>query len=519
MSNRDLKSVLPPGPRVPSTLQLLADWKRPTGRLKRLRQRYGKRFTVRMPFQPPFVILSDPAEIKELFTAPPDLIHPGEGARVLEPFVGRNSVILLDETAHLEQRKLMLPAFHGERMQRLTGLMSELAEREVDSWPRERPVALHPRLQRLTLEIILRAVFGLEQGQRLDELRDLLTEVLAFSENLLSIVPAAQRVAGGFGPLRRFNEGIRRTDALIFDLIEKRRAAAGSRDAEGDDVLTMLLAARHDDGSVMSAQELRDELMTALVAGHETTASQLAWALERLAHEPRVLARLEGEIDAGASDEYLTATTSEILRLRPVLPSAEPRLTKQPVEIGGFRYPAGVALVASIFLVHRDPDIYPEPHAFRPERFLAHPPGTYTWIPFGGGRRRCLGASFALQEMKIVLRAALARYRLCAASDKPEATGRRGISFTPLRGATVVLHDRESALAPARSTTATSSLEAGRSTSGEQTHPSGMEGDMELDLMAGIEGIPAPTPTAQKVRKAGRDEASAPATTLAQRVR
>jgi len=451
MSNRDLKAVLPPGPSVPAALQLLADWKRPVGRLQRLRQRYGKRFTVRLPFQPPFVILSDPAEIKELFTAPPDVVHPGEGARVLEPFVGRNSVILLDEAAHLEQRKLMLPAFHGERMQRLTGLMSDLVEREVDSWPRERPVALHPRLQRLTLEIILRAVFGLEQGQPLDELRDLLTEVLAFSENPLSMVPAAQRVAGGFGPLRRFNERIQRTDGLIFDLIEQRRAAAGS----GDDVLAMLLGARHDDGSVMSAQELRDELMTALVAGHETTASQLAWAFERLAREPRVLARLEDELDAGDSDEYLTATINEILRLRPVLPGAEPRLTKQPVEIGGFRYPAGVALVASVFLVHHDPDIYPEPYAFEPERFLEHPPGTYTWIPFGGGRRRCLGASFALQEMKIVLRAALTRYRLSAASDKPEPTGRRSITVTPSRGATVVLHDRESALAPRRATPAT----------------------------------------------------------------
>ena len=442
MRTRERKPVLPPGPKVPATLQLLADWKRPAGRLERLRRRYGKRITVRLPLQPPFVILSDPAEIRQLFTLPADVVHPGEGARVLQPFVGRNSVILLDETAHLEQRKLMLPAFHGERMQRLTGLMSELAEREVDSWPREQPVALHPRLQRLTLEIILRAVFGLEQGQQLDELRDLLTEVLAFSENPLSVLPIAHRIASWSGPLRRFNERIGRTDGLIFYLIEQRRAAAGGGDAEGDDVLAMLLCARHEDHSVMSAQELRDELMTALVAGHETTASQLAWAFERLAREARVLERLEGELDAGDSEEYLTATINEILRLRPVLPGAEPRLTKQPVEIGGFRYRAGVALVASVFLVHHDPDIYPEPFAFQPERFLERPPAADAWIPFGGGRRRCLGASFALQEMKIVLRAALTRYRLTAASARPEPTGRRSITFTPSRGATVVLHDR-----------------------------------------------------------------------------
>ena len=192
----------------------------------------------------------------------------------------------------------------------------------------------------------------------------------------------------------------------------------------------------------MSDQEIRDELMTALVAGHETTASQLAWAFERLAREPRVTARLVDELDSGEGEEYLMATIHEIMRLRPVLPNAEPRLTKQPVEIGGFRYPAGVALLASVFLVHRDPDIYPEPHAFRPERFLDKAPGTYTWIPFGGGRRRCLGASFALQEMKVVIRAVLSRCELSPGAGRPEHTGRRSITFSPSGGATVVLRAR-----------------------------------------------------------------------------
>jgi cytochrome P450 len=443
MSRRHLRQALPPGPGAPAVVQLLATWTRPTVSLQRLRNRYGKRVTVQLPFQPPFVILSDPEEIKELFTAPPDAVHPGEGARILEPIVGRHSVILLDEAVHLEQRKLMLPAFHGERMQRLTGLMIELAEREVDSWPRSRPVALHPRLQRLTLEIILRAVFGLEQGEQLDQLRDRLTELLVFGENPLSVLPAVRRMAGWFGPLRRFNELIEQTDRLILDLIDQRRAAA--RDGEGpdrDDVLSMFLSARHEDGSGMSAQELRDELMTALVAGHETTASQLAWGFERLSHEPQVQQHLRDELDAGESDEYLTATVNEILRCNPVLPNAEPRLTKQPVRIGGVDYPAGVALLASVFLVHHDPDIYPEPYAFRPERFLGTPPGTYSWIPFGGGRRRCLGASFALEEMKIVLRAVVGRYDLVPVGERPEPAGRRGITFSPKRGATVVLRER-----------------------------------------------------------------------------
>jgi cytochrome P450 len=425
---------LPPGPRVPAALQMLATWKRPAASLERLRRAYGKQITVQLPLQPPFVILSDPDEIKQLFTAPPEVLHPGEGARILEPLVGRHSVILLDESPHLEQRKLMLPAFHGEKMQALSGLMEELVELEVASWPADRVIELHPRLQRVTLEIILRAVFGLERGRRLEDLRDLLTQVLSFAESPLSVIPAAQRFARFIPSLRRFQTVTSRADQLIYELIDERRELPG-----GDDVLSMLLQARHEDDSPMSDQELRDELMTALTAGHETTASQLAWAFERLAREPEVVARLrEGD------EDYLTATIHEILRLRPVLPNAEPRLTKKAIKIGEYEYPPGVALLASAFLVHHDPEIYPEPYAFRPERFLGKSPGTYTWIPFGGGRRRCLGASFALLEMRIVIRAVLDRYELAPAGARPEQTGRRSITFSPDKGASVVLRERAS---------------------------------------------------------------------------
>jgi cytochrome P450 len=426
---------------------MIGFWKRPAASLERARRRYGRRFTVKLPFQPPFVILSDPDEIKELFTAPPDVLHPGEGARILEPLVGRNSVILLDGAPHLEQRKLMLPAFHGEKMQRLAGLMTELAQREVATWPREQPVELHPRLQRLTLEIILRAVFGLERGRRLDDLRDVLTDVLAFTESPLSVIPGAQRALRRFGPVARFQRQFDRASALMFELIDERRAAAH----DGDDILAMLLAARHEDGLPMSAQELRDELMTALVAGHETTASQLAWAFERLVREPAALARLTDEIDAGEGDDYLTATIHEVLRRKPVLPNAEPRLTKRSVTIGGWTYPKGVALLASAFLVQHDPEIYPDPYSFRPERFLGRPPGTYTWIPFGGGRRRCLGASFAMLEMKTVVRAVLERYEIQPVSGAgPEPTRRRSITFSPALGAMVVFRRRARDAIPAR---------------------------------------------------------------------
>ncbi|HEY2718274.1 MAG TPA: cytochrome P450 [Solirubrobacteraceae bacterium] len=439
-----MRSQLPPGPRLPSALQMIGWWARPTAYLERCRARYGARFTIRLPGQSPFVILSNPDEIKQIFQAPPETLHPGEGARILEPVIGPNSVILLDEAPHLRQRKLLLPAFHGEKMQRLAGLMSELAEREIASWPLEQPVALHPRVQRLTLEIILRAVFGLERGAQLDELSGLLTEILAFSESPLSLLPVAQQVLKGRGPVGRLERIGAQADELIFGLIEERRG----EHSEGDDVLSMLLGAHDEDGTPMSDAELRDELVTALVAGHETTASQLAWAFERIARDPRVQHNLHDELDGDDPDDaYLTATINEIMRRRPVLPNAEPRLVKQPIEIGGIEYQPGVVLFASAYLVHHDPAIYPDPYAFRPERFLDQAPGTYTWIPFGGGRRRCLGASFAQLEMKLVLGAALRRLELRPASSTPETTRRRGITFSPSRGSEVILARRDGASA------------------------------------------------------------------------
>jgi len=406
--------------------------------MERCRHRYGKRFTIRLPGQPPFVMISEPEQLREMFTAPAEVLHPGEGARILEPVVGSFSVILLDEGPHLEQRKLLLPAFHGEKMQRLSGLMEELAQREVESWPRNTPVGLHPRLQALTLEIILRAVFGLDAGDRLDALREKLNQVLEFGNSPLSVNPQLMRWFGRYGTFARFSEAKAEADQLIYDLIEERRG-----DHEGrDDILSLLLGARHEDGSEMSREELRDELLTALVAGHETTASELAWAFERLARQPGVLTRLHQELDsADDEDAYLTAVIQEVLRRRPVLPQAEPRLVKQPVEIGGWRYEPGVVLGASAWLLHHDPDIYPDPFAFRPERFLDEPPGTYTWIPFGGGRRRCLGASFAMLEMKLVLKAALSGDTLQPA-DRAERTRRRSITISPRDGAPTVLVPR-----------------------------------------------------------------------------
>ncbi len=431
-----MQATLPPGPRMPAALQTIGWWSRPLAFAERQRARYGSRFTLRLLGQPPIVVLTDPAELKQFFTAAPEVLHPGEGARLLEPIVGPNSVILLDEAPHLEQRKLMLPAFHGDRMQRLTGLMTELTERELDSWPVGQAVELHEPCQRLTLEIILRAVFGLDEGSRLDLLRERLPALLAFGDNPISLLPQAQRLLGSFGPFAQFEREKAVIDRELFALIDERR----NEDVERDDVLAMLLAAEHSDGTPMADEEIRDELMTALVAGHETTASSLAFAFEQLARSPHALERL-----AEGDDDYLEATINEVMRRRPVLPNPEPRLVKQEITIGDWTYPEGVVLMAGAYLVHHDPKLYADPYAFRPERFLGQKPGTYTWLPFGGGRRRCLGASFALLEMRIVLREASKRFAISPAGPK-QATRRRMITITPGDGGRVLLNRRTAAV-------------------------------------------------------------------------
>jgi cytochrome P450 len=368
------------------------------------------------------------------------VLHPGEGARILEPILGQHSVILLDGRPHLSQRKLMLPAFHGEKMQKLSGLLTEVSERAVDEWPKNRSVATHPLLQALTLEVILRAVFGLDPGPRLDRLRETLTTMATEATKPFSALPWLQRESNP--RWRRWLALREETDRLIYQQIDERRQDPADR----DDILSMLLEARHEDGSPMSSKELRDELMTLLVAGHETTASSMAWAFERLVREPRVVAELQREIDSDDGDAYLTATIQETLRARPVLPNSAPRLVKQPVEIGGWNYDPSspVCVVPNAYLIHHDPAVYPDPYTFRPERFLGEPPGTYTWIPFGGGRRRCLGASFAQLEMKIVLRAILERSSIAPAGGF-ERSRRRSITIAPRAGGRTVLRDRERA--------------------------------------------------------------------------
>jgi cytochrome P450 family 135 len=427
---------LPPGPDW-SLPRLTWRWfRRPLQTLEQCQAEFGDMFTYRLPYEGTWVFLSDPEAVKQVFTGDPRLLHAGEANIILLPVLGQHSVLLLDEPQHMAQRKLMLPPFHGKRMQAYREVMATAAAEEIERWPTD-PIRTRPRMQAITLEVILRAVFGVEEGERLTRLRDELRTALGELSNprrlIFPIILGPKRLQR-YPAFRRLMEGV---DALIYPEIEARRAAADL--AERDDILSMLLQARHEDGSPMSDRELRDELMTLLVAGHETTATGLSWAIELLSRHPEALARLEDDVAVG-NEEYLDAVIKETLRVRPVIALVLRKLV-EPMEIGGRLLPAGVRVAPAIHLVHRNPEIYPEPERFRPERFIEQPPGTYTWIPFGGGVRRCLGASFAEFEMAVVLRELVTRRRIRPVGG-PEHPVRSTITNVPSRDAEIVAEAR-----------------------------------------------------------------------------
>ena len=429
---------LPPGPDWSVARTTWHWWRRPLQTLDHCHARYGDMFTIRLPHEGTWVFVSDPESVKQVFTGDPNLLHAGAANIALLPVLGEHSVLLLDEPEHMSQRKLMLPPFHGRRMQAYREVMARAAAEEIDRWPTDAPIRMRPRMQAVTLEVIVRAVFGVDEGARLTRLRDQLRGTL----NLLAD-PRRAILMVLLGPerLRRlpwFRRKLESVDRLIFDEISLRRGAPDL--AERDDILSLLLQATHEDGRAMGDRELRDELMTLLVAGHETTATALSWAVELLARHPAELERLEEDVDGG-DGAYLDAVIKETLRLRPVIALVLRKLT-EPMEIGGRLLPAGVSVAPSIYLVHRRPDVYPEPERFRPERFLESPAGTYTWIPFGGGVRRCLGGAFAEFEMQVVLRELVARRRLRPIGTEPEHSVRSTITNVPSRGAEVIAASR-----------------------------------------------------------------------------
>lgn len=440
--------TLPPGPSLPAPLQTLRLMARPVPLLERSRREFGDSFTLRAVPVGEMVFVSDPASIKAVFAADRvNTIAPGRNL-VLAPLLGPDSLLLLEGDRHLGRRKLMLPPFHGERMRAYEEVMREATEREIERWPIGAPFRLHSSMQEITLEVIMRAVFGVTQRRR-DDLRRALLDILSAvrSPATIGVTMPVVRELPRFKALQR---QVAAADALLASEIAEHRADPGLE--QRDDILSLLIEARDENDEGMSDAELRDQLMTLLLAGHETTATALAWAFELLFRRPDALERLRDEVRGGQQSEYLDAVIEETLRLRPVVPFVGRQL-RQPMTLDGYELPPGLNVFPAIYLAHTNPETFPEPYAFRPERFLESPTETYSWVPFGGGTRRCIGATFAQFEMRVVLRTVLAGVDLRAGSSEPQPMVRRNVTLSPRDGTPAIVEralkpEREGALSP-----------------------------------------------------------------------
>lgn len=433
---------LPPGPRL-AAAQLLNWTLRPGPWLEACSRRYGDCFTIRTPGSDPLVFVADPAAVKAIFTGDSEVMRAGAARAGIQPMFGAHSILLLDGAEHLRERRLMLPPFHGERMARYGELMAHITERAIGSWPVGRPFALQDRMQTITLEVILRVVFGMDDHEGAADMRRHIQRLLDTTASPLAFLFVAMPGLLRGPAARAFDRVVQAADERIFNQIACRKRDPAL--AERDDILSLLIQARDEHGFPISDGQLRDELVTLLLAGHETTATGLAWTFDALLRHPEKLERLTAEcVESDGRGVYLEAVLKEALRLRPPLFFADRKLAT-PCEIAGYRLPEGTVVAPCIYLVHRRPELYPDPQAFRPERFLEESRGsvdTYTWLPFGGGVRRCLGASFALFEMTTVLRTILRHTRLTAVSSRSEATRRRSIVFAPARGTRAILRER-----------------------------------------------------------------------------
>jgi cytochrome P450 len=447
--------ALPPGPRLPSFLQILEFTLRPIPFLNESLARYGDPFTIRMGSIGTYVAVTSSELVKQVFTGNPDELHAGEANAVIEPVVGATSVLLLDGKPHLRQRRLLLPPLHGERMQAYSRLMAEVTDSVLDRMPLHAPFSLHEHMQVITLKVILRAVFGLDEGAEMAALEHKLAQFIRPPPTVATFVPV-KYLDFPLSPYRTF---LRRRDAVDVELraiLRKRRQAL---DPSRTDILSLLMSARDEEGGAMSEDELRDELMTMLVAGHETTATALSWAFACLLENPSTEEKLRGELESardgdGALDpaalprlDYLDGVIKESLRLRPILPDVV-RKVLAPINVAGYDIPLGVSLMPCIYLAHHSAANWPEPDRFLPERFIGAKIDPYAWFPFGGGIRRCLGMAFALHEMKIVLGELLLRARFRLASPGPVKTVRRTITLAPQGGTRVVLVERRSRSRP-----------------------------------------------------------------------
>lgn len=440
---------LPPGPPEPAALQTAQWMVRPTAFLRRCRDRYGPTFTMRFLGSGPFVSFSEPEAVKEIFTGPSDALFAGEANIVLQPLLGDHSVLLLDGAKHMRQRRLLLPPFHGQRMRAYGETIRDATLRSIGGWPRGEVFAAHDRTQQITLEVIQRAVFGLDDDDDIDNFGRALAQLLDQVSNPILLLPAFRWDFGRLSPGGILARRLEALDAMLFGLIGRRRRE-GRQDRE--DILSMLLEARDEDGEAMTDQELRDELMTLLVAGHETTATSLAWTFHRLLRHPEALERAVAEVDDAFGDgpidpdgvrelPWLAAVAKETLRLNPVIPAVGRKL-QRPMRIGGLDLPPGAIALPNIYLTHRNPRVWPDPDRFSPSRFLDDKPTPYAFFPFGGGIRRCIGMAFALYEMQVALATVLSKVRLSPAPGVRVRLVRRSITFAPSHGMPLIANER-----------------------------------------------------------------------------
>jgi cytochrome P450 len=427
---------LPPGPPFPRALQgavALADRRIA---LQILRRRYGSAFSIDLPIFGHMVVLSDPGQIRQLFRIGSDVADTTDAN--LGRVMGPNSLFALSGDRHRAQRKLLTPPFHGRRLAAYEAIVEREAINEFSSWPHDRTFAAMPSMMRITLNVILRAVFGAE-GQELERLRETLPPGIQLGSKL-ALIPVPQWDWGRWSPWGRFRQYRREYDGIVDQLMDK--ALADPNLANRDDVLSVLLQSRHDDGSPMTRAEITDELITMLAAGHETTATTLAWAIERLQGHPELLDRLTADLDNG-SEELLHATILEIQRTRPVIDVTFRQVKATALQIGPWTLPHGQTIVASIGLLHADEAVFPDARRFDPDRFLSRPPDPAEWIPYGGGIRRCIGAAFATMEMRVVLRTLLRNYIISPSSARDERWQSRGVAVAPARGARVRIQPRQ----------------------------------------------------------------------------
>ena len=427
---------LPPGPRLPRAVQGALALTNRRIALQMLRRVYGSAFTIELPIFGRLVVLSDPNDIRQLFKAAPHLVDTTDAN--LGRVMGPNSMFAMTGDRHRARRRLLTPSFNGRRLAAYESIIEREAADEFAKWPRDQEFAALPSMTRITLNVILRTVFGAE-GQELERLREILPPGIRLGSKL-AMIPVPQWDWGAWSPWGRFFRYRRDYDAIVDRLV--RNALADPGLADRDDVLALMLRSRYDDGSPMSRNEIADELITMLAAGHETTATTLAWAIERLQRHPELLGRLVAELDAG-SEELLTATLFEVLRIRPVIDTTFRQVKAPTLQIGPWTIPQGQTIVASIGLLHADESVFHDATHFDPGRFTAQRPDPAQWIPYGGGVRRCIGAAFATMEVRIVLRTLLRDYAIQASSARDEGWQTRGVALAPARGALVRVRRRD----------------------------------------------------------------------------